>query len=219
MQYQNLLILGASGKVGQLAVKFAKERNYNITAVVRSRASIKNGKNINIIQGSVLDEDVLEKAIQGQDAVLSCLGIKRKSQSNPWSPLASPSHFTESVVVKAIPIMEKNGIQRFIAISSAGVGDSWDSVTPFLKFLIRSSNVKYAIEDFEKMENILFNSNIDSLTVRPVGLVDEESTNQAILVTQFKMSSKISRSDVAKWMLNALKREEQFKNPSEMIGW
>jgi len=218
MKYKKLLILGASGKVGQWAVKMAKERGYNITVVVRSKASMEKLKDVNVIQGSVLDDGILEKAMQGQDAVLSCLGIKRKSQ-NPWSALASPADFMETVVKKAVPIMKKQGIQRVIVVSAAGVGDSWSAVSSFMKFLVRSSNVKYAFDDFDNMEKLLLNSDIDSLSVRPVGLVNDESNNRAKIVDHFKMSSKISRSDVAKWMVDALEREEHFKNPSEMIGW
>ena len=219
MKYKNLLILGASGGIGQWAVKIAKERGYNITVVVRSKASIEKIEGLNVLQGNVLDSDVLEEAMQGQDAVLSCLGIKRKTQGNPWSALASPTDFTEMVAKKTVAIMKKKDIQRLIVISAAGVGDSWSAVSPFMKILIRSSNIKFTFDDLDNMEKILHNGNIDSLAVRPVGLVNGESSNRAKIVDRFKMSSKISKSDVAKWMLDALEREERFKSPTEMIGW
>jgi len=38
-------------------------------------------------------------------------------------------------------------------------------------------------------------------------------------VNQFNISTRISKSDVAKWMVNALEREERFEKPTEMIGW
>ena len=219
MEYKKLLILGASGKIGQSVVKIATELGYDVSVVVRSKTSVENIKNITIIEGSVLDTDILEKAIQGQDAVLSCLGIKRTSQSNPWSPLASPSNFTESVIKNALPIMTKHGIKRFVGISAAGVGDSWDTVSPLMKFIIRSSNIKLAFADFDKMEKALLTSNIDSLTVRPVGLVDGNKNTDAKIVSNFKMSSQISRKDVAEWMMDALERKGTFNKSSEMIGW
>ena len=48
MKYKNLLILGASGGIGQWAVKIAKERGYNITVVVRSKASIEKIEGLNV---------------------------------------------------------------------------------------------------------------------------------------------------------------------------
>ena len=115
--------------------------------------------------------------------------------------------------------MKKQGIQRIVAVSAAGVGDSWTAVTPFMKFLVRKSNVKYAFDDFDNMEKLLLNSGIDSLTVRPVGLVDKEPSSPAKIVDRFKMSSQISRIDVATWMMDALERKERFNQSSEMIGW
>jgi len=219
MRNKNLLIMGASGGVGQWAVKMAKERGYNVTVVVRSKASIETIEGINVIEGSVLDSDVLEKAMKGQDAVISCLGIKRKNQKNPWSAITSPPDFTEMVVKKTVAIMERQGIERFVAISAAGVGDSQGKVNAFMNFMIRSSNVRIAFDDYDKMEKIFLKSNIDSLAVRPVGFVEGQPTNDAKIVDRFKMSSKISKSDVAKWMIDALEREAPFKTPSEMIGW
>lgn len=219
MKCKNLLILGASGGIGRWAVKIARERGYNITAVVRSKASIDKIDGINVLEGSVLDSDVIESAMHGQDAVLSCLGIKRKNQENPWSALASPTDFSEMVTKKTAAAMKKQGIQRLIVVSAAGVGDSWGSVSAFMKFMIRASNVKLSLNDFKNMENVLLTSDIDSLAVRPVGLVEAQPSDRATIVDHFNMSSKISKGDVAKWMLDALEREKRFNAPSEMIGW
>lgn len=216
---KNILILGASGKVGQGVVKLAKEKGYTITVVVRSEVSMSNFTDINCIVGNVLDQSILENAIEGQDVVVSCLGIKRKSQSNPWSPLASPENFTEMVAEKAIPILKKHGVKRMVMISSAGVGDSWSQVSGAMRFLLSRSNVKYALNDFYKTEQVFIKSGIDYLSVRPVGLVDEEKDQQPKIVDHFKMSSKISRQQVAEWMMDAVERKGEFKNPTEMIGW
>lgn len=218
MKNKNILILGASGKVGQEVVKLAKENGYTITVVVRSKESMSKFSDINCIEGSVLDEPTLERAIIGQESVVSCLGIKRKSQSNPWSALASPENFTESVAEKAIPILKKHGVKRMVMISSAGVGDSWRKVSGGMRFLINTSKVKYTLNDFYKSEQAFIKSGIDFLAVRPVGLVDEDKNQQPKLVEHFKMSSQISRQHVAKWMMDALERKGEFKNPAEMIG-
>ncbi|MCG8326153.1 MAG: NAD(P)H-binding protein [Chitinophagales bacterium] len=218
MRNKNLLILGASGKIGKWVVQLTKERGYNITAVVRSKSSMDGIDGIKVIQGSVLDKEILEEAIEGQNYVLSCLGIQRKSP-NPWSGLSSPPNLTESVIKNGLPMMEKNGVERIVVVSAAGVGDSWNRVNTLLKGIIKTSSIAKTYKDFENSEKLLEQSRIESLAVRPVGLVDEESTNQAKIVEHFSMSSKISRKDVAKWMVDALERKEKFDKPSEMIGW
>lgn len=219
MKYKKLLVLGASGGIGKWVVEMGQERGYEITVVVRKKASMDKFQNINIIQGNVLDSDVLKQAVEGQDFIISCLGIKRESQSNPWSTIASPSDFTEMMTRKALPFIKEQKIKRFIAVSAAGVGDSWGSVSWPMKFLIKKSNVKIAFSDFDKMENILHESDIESLSVRPVGLIDKTPSNKAKIVNEFSMSSRISKSDVAIWMLDALERKDSFSTPTEMIGW
>lgn len=219
MENKNLLILGGSGKVGQWVVKIAKKRGYNITVVVRSKTSIAHIKGIHIIEGSVLDEKILERAILEQDMVVSCLGIKRESQSNPWSKIASPEDFTGFIAEKMIPILKKHGIKRVVLMSAAGVGDSWQTLSGLMKLLVKSSNIKLTFNDFNNMEKAFVKSRIDCLSVRPVGLVDTETDNQPRLVNHFKMSSQISRKDVAQWMMEALERKGAFKQPNEMIGW
>lgn len=218
MKNKNILILGASGGVGKWALKLARERAYNITVVVRSAQSIQHTDDIRVIVGSVLDKEVLEKAIQGQDMVLSCLGIKRKNQKNPWSPLVSPENFMENVINNTIELMQRYQVNRLVTISAAGVGDSWQSVSSFMKFMIKSSNVKYAYNDFNKMENIMRSSDIDSLSIRPVGLKDGPPESKAKIVNRFDMSTYITKSDVAGYMLDALERPEQYGKPEEMIG-
>lgn len=219
MNNKNLLILGASGKIGKWAVQLAQERGYNITVVVRSKSKMANISGIKIVEGSVLKTEILEQAIEGQDMVLSCLGIQRKSAENPWSGLASPPDFTASVMKAGIPIMEKNGVNRIVVVSAAGVGDSWTTVHPVLKGIIKTSSIKKTFKDFENTEKLLKQSAIESLSVRPVSLVDETGSQEAKIVEQFLMSSKVSRKDVAKWMMDALERKEQFHASEEMIGW
>ncbi len=219
VKYKNLLILGASGGIGQWVVKIAKERGYSVTILVRSKTSFDKAEGLNVIEGNVLDSNVLEKVIQGQDAVLSCLGIKRKSKANPWSAIVSPSNLTEVVAKTTVEAMKRHGVQRLIVISAAGVGDSWKNVSSFMKFIIRSSSIKLSYNDLDNMEKILQSSDIDSLAIRPVGLVDGQPSNRAKIVSHFKVSSKISKGDVAKWMLDSLEKETRFSSSSEMIGW
>lgn len=219
MEKKNLLILGGSGKVGQWVVNLAKEKGYAITAVVRSKSSLEHINGIRIIEGSVLDNAILKKAIKGQHLVISCLGIKRKSQSNPWSELVSPLNFTEAVANNLVPLMETEGIKRIVAMSAAGVDDSWSLMSGGMKFIVKFSNVKHAFNDFGKMEKLLAKSKVESLVVRPVGLVDKESEKQAQIVDRFEMSSQISRKEVAQWMIDGLERKELINHVNDMIGW
>ncbi len=231
MKYKKLLILGGSGAIGLWLVKMALARGYSLTVVVRSKdkfiQSLKDFialqpeavAGIKIIEGDVMNAHVLEQAVEGQDAVLSSLGLRRKNQANPWSAVVSPKDLTERVAKLLLPVMEQAKVSRFIAVSSAGVGDSWKNISHFMKFMVASSKIKVTYDDLDKMESVLACSDIDSLSIRPVGLVEAEPSQRAQIVDRFTASSQIAKSDVAQWMLDALARESRFSSPTEMVGW
>lgn len=218
MIYKNLLILGASGKIGKLVLNEAIERGYNVTVIVRSKSKIKENGNVQLIEGSVLDDNVLTEAMKGQDAVVSCLGVLRENQANPWSKVVPPANLTELVADKTLNLMSEFGVKRLISISAAGVGDSEKILTFPMKTLIKLSNVKVSFADLFNMEATMKNSSIDTLALRPVGLKDGDPSNTAKIVDKCGMSSQISRSDVAIWMLDALERKEIYTNSTEIIG-
>jgi len=219
MNYKNLLLLGATGGIGKWVLKMAREKGYDITVVVRSANKLEITEGIKIIEGDVHDPETIKKAMEGRDAVISCLGIKRKTQNNPWSPLASPTNLAELAIQNVISIMKEQEVNRLITISAAGVGDSISTLSPLMKFMVKRSNIKYTFQDFDRVEKLMKNSGLDSLAIRPVALVDSEWSNKAKIVDKFKMSSKISRAEVAQWMMNSLERPGTYKTSTEMIGW
>ena len=120
--------------------------------------------------------------------------------------------------VGIVDAMKANGIERLIVISSAGVGDSWETVDAELRTVIQGSNVGKIFLDLNNMEEILVNSGLDTLAVRPVALVNGEATGVAQIVERFEKTSKIFTGDVAQWMLDAVERSAPFDQRTEMIG-
>ena len=154
-----------------------------------------------------------------QDAVVSCLGIRRKTH-NPWSAVASPTDFTSQSARIIVQAMQSHGVRRVVAISSAGVAESWSRVGLVMKSLIRTSNIAVSFRDMAEMEKVYSQDGIDSLCVRPVGLVNNVQANkQTGVVPYFGLFSQIARKDVATWMLDAMERPQPFENQAEMIGW
>jgi uncharacterized protein YbjT (DUF2867 family) len=219
MKHKNLLVLGASGACGRWVVQMGEERGHRITAVVRSSTKYERRQDIQVIEGNVLDADTVVKAMKGQHAVVSCLGIRRKT-SNPWSAVVSPADFTSQSARIIMQAMQSNDVRRVVAISSAGVGTSWSRVGLAMKLLIRGSNIAVSFRDMAEMEKVYSQDGIDSLVVRPVGLVNKGQANkQTSVVARFGLSSQIARKDVATWMLDAIERPEPFETQAEMIGW
>jgi putative NADH-flavin reductase len=220
MKYNNLLILGATGVTGKWVTQLAKDAGYNVTVLVRSKAKLVEIEGINIIEGSVLDQETLDSVVEGQDAVISCLGITRKNQKNPWSELTSPLDLTEKVAKNLTKSMVKHNVTRVIALSAAGVGESRNKMNAMIKFIVSNSNIRYAYKDLSQMEKIFQDSSVESLIVSPVTLVDDKGDDSITkLIGFYGTTSKISRKDVAKWMLSAVERSVEYQSKPEMIGW
>ncbi len=220
MKYAKLLVFGASGACGGWVVDLAKARGHHVTAFVRSTAGFTAPEGVQVVEGSVLDADAVDHVMGGQDAVVSCLGIRRKNPANPWSALASPANLTSGSARNIVRAMQKRGVQRIVAISAAGVGDSWDQMSAVMKFLVRRSNIAVSYRDMDQMEQLYRRSDLDTLMVRPVGLTNADKTsNRTGIVERFGLSSQMPRSDVAQWMLDAVERPAPFRHREEMIGW
>jgi NAD(P)-dependent dehydrogenase (short-subunit alcohol dehydrogenase family) len=85
----NVTIFGASGGVGRELVEQAVARGHRVRAVVRRPAWVPCGAKP-VLVDDVTDPARVAEVTRGADAVLSALGLRRRSRRNPWSPLASP---------------------------------------------------------------------------------------------------------------------------------
>ena len=163
MKHNNLIVLGASGETGKWVAQMAIERGHNVTALVRSKELIEERDGLEITQGDVSGTATIERAVEGKDAILSCLGIRRKAASNPFSPLLSPIDFTASCAPGIVNAMKTHGVARLIATSAAGAGDSRDKVDPITRLLFRVSKLSVTLGDSENMEEVYANSGLAAL--------------------------------------------------------
>lgn len=214
----NILVLGATGNTGRQFLAKALAKGHTITAIVRDASKLEAHDGLTVIQGEISDDGLLDVASSQADAVISCLGIRKKDPSDPWSALLAPEDFMQRSATIIVDAMKKRGISRLVAISSAGIGDSWDSVDPDLRGVIESSNVGKIFRDLNNMEEVMESSGLDTLAVRPVALVNGDATGEVKLVDRFEKTSKITTGDVAEWMLEAVERTGPFAQRAEMIG-
>jgi hypothetical protein len=72
-----LLIFGATGGTGRALVEQALEQGHVVTAFARDPAKVRTThKNLHVVKGDVSNYGSVDAAINGQDAVLSALGVK-----------------------------------------------------------------------------------------------------------------------------------------------
>ncbi|HEX6058657.1 MAG TPA: NAD(P)H-binding protein [Gemmatimonadaceae bacterium] len=212
-----LLILGASGGCGRWLTRLAAERGHDVVVLVRASAGFEAPDGVVVHRGDVTDPSALDRALTGRDAVLSALGLRRAGRS-PWAPLRSPPDLTERAMRALVPAMGRRGVERIVAISAGGVGDSLARLGWPVRRLVATGNVGVAYRDLERMERVLEESGLDWLAVRPVTLADGEPRRAARPVERYGLTSSVRRSEVAAWMLDAVERPAPFAERRVLLG-
>ncbi len=193
-----LIIFGSTGGTGRQVVTQALEQGHDVTAFARSPEKLdQKHEKLKVVQGNILDFPSVERAIQGQDAVLCTLGMSMKDKT------MLRANGTKNI----IRAMEKTGVKRFICQSSAGVGDSSDMLPFLMKYLIVPFMLRRAFADHEIQENYIKESQLDWIIVRPAALTDGEHTGSyqhGYTADNKTVTNKISRADTADFMLKQL---------------
>ena len=191
-----LLIFGSTGSIGRQLVKQALEHRHIVTAFARDplKLGVKHD-NLKVVQGDVMDWPSVEKAVEGQDAVLCSLGAGAKGTVR--------SGGTGNI----IRAMEKAGVRRFICQSTLGVGDSWDNLSFLWKYIMFRGLLRQAYADHVSQENYVKQSHLDWTIVRPAAFTDGNHSceyRHGFAGTDKTTRLKISRADVADFMLKQL---------------
>ena len=199
-----LLIFGASGSVGRKLIKQALDEGHKVTAFVRNpeKLGIKHA-NLQILQGDVMDSASVERALQGQEAVLAALG----------SPPLKNANVRSEGTRQIVRAMEKIGVRRLVSLSTLGAGDSWNMLPLKYKILF-STLLRKAFAAHEVQENYINESQLDWTIVRPGEFTDGERTGEyrhGFPITDKTIKAKISRADVADFMLKQLTEDTYLR--------
>jgi len=211
----NILILGATGRTGRLFAQAAVSNNHKVTAIIRDKTK-STVPGVTYLEGSPMDEKLLNTALKGIDAVMVSLNINRTSD-NPFAKVISPLTLISDSVRALIPAMEKSGVRRIITLSAFGVGDSWKEMPLVTRWFIRYSNLWKAYQDHDRQEQVLRQSDLDWTIVRPVMLNDKDVDEYKAIIGK-PSSGFISRKGVAKFILDAVESGKYEKQVVTLNG-
>ncbi len=204
-----ILILGSTGGTGQQIVKQALEQNLEVTAIARAPSKLSlSYEKLTVIKGDVLDKDVLIKALEGKDVVLSALGVGKALKSND---------LISNVASILIPAMNATNVKRLIFISAFGVGETFIQAD-FIQKIIFRLVFKNVYTDKSKADDQIRKSTLEWTLVYPVLLTDGPGTGKYKVGEKLQMKGipKISRTDVAEFMLRQL-TDNTFLKKSPLI--
>lgn len=192
-----LVIFGAAGGTGRIVVEQALAEGYEVTAFDRHPAALNiEHPKLKLVQGDVFKSDDVEKAVEGQDAVICVLGVP------PTVTIPVCSAGTENIV----EAMQKYGVKRFIcqsAFAVAALDGEWTEVPWMVPLLTLSPKVKAMFADKVRQEKIVRQSDLDWIIVRPARLTNGPGTGHYTSgdPLHIGMNAKITRADVADFLL------------------
>ncbi|RAS83659.1 NAD(P)-dependent oxidoreductase [Priestia endophytica] len=198
----NILILGATGRVGGQIVTHALHDRHHVTVLVRTPEKIQiNNENLTIIQGNVLNKDDIVRATDGIDVVISALNTDGTTTLSESMPLI-------------IEAMQNEGIQRIITIGTAGILQSRTNPN-LLRYQSNESKRKSvrAAKEHHKVYNMLKQSTLEWTIVCPTYLPDGESVGKYRVARNFLPPGgvEISVSDTAEFTFNQMKNSDYTK--------
>ncbi|RPJ75467.1 MAG: SDR family oxidoreductase [Alphaproteobacteria bacterium] len=198
-------IFGASGPTGKLAVQQALAQGHQVTAFVRNPEKFtQSHPGLTVIKADALIPSTFENYLKGHDVVLSALGIGQSFKDT--------SLYSESGK-NIIEAMRKSRVHKFICLTSGGVEDD-DPSFEFVYKLIFRRLLRKPYDNMKKLESYLQSVNdIDWIIVRPSRLTDTPLTGIYRVSPRYapKGGSKISRTDIAQFMLNQLNSTEWLR--------
>lgn len=201
-----IAIFGASGRTGILTVYQALDKGHQVTAFARKSSSVTiQHKNLQVIQGDIGEYDKVKQAVEGQDVIISALGVETRK------PTTVLSEGTRNI----LRAMKECKVSRFICMSSSGILGN-DAGILFGKIIIPLF-LKQVFLDKVRQMKIIQESNADWVIIRPTGLTDAPKTGKYKITMGSPVSRRIPRADVADFMLK-LMTDKQYDRQMPAIA-
>ena len=203
---ERLLIVGATGGTGRELVGQALERGYTVTAFVRdpSKISVEH-RGLTVIRGDVLAGTSLDAAMRGQEAVLCALGHRR---------YFGPSRILSEGTRNLLRSMEAHAVSRLVCETSLGIGDSAGRMGLYYTLFVIPVILPFYFWDKTRQERLIAESGVEWVVVRPSALTNgamRGNHRHGSSVGSFLLTERISRADVAEFMLNQLESDAYLR--------
>jgi putative NADH-flavin reductase len=195
----NVLVIGATGPLGQEIVASALAAKHSVTALARDPAKTSFPAEVQVARGDVLNRGSLTGAVRGQNAVISSLGSKLSLK-----PTTLLSEGTRNVV----DAMRQAGVRRLICITGIGAGDSQGHGGVVYDHIIQPLLLNQIYKDKTRQEAVVRESGLDWTIVRPAQLTNGPARGAGAYRVLTDLggvtATKIARKDVSAFTVDLL---------------
>ena len=200
-----IIIFGATGSVGRHIVDLALDEGHEITAFARTPHALRiEHENLTLVAGDAFDPVSVSEAVKGHDCVMVTLGSPKLTGK------------IRSVGTKNIlGAMEQHGVKRLICQTTLGIGDSYNNLNFFWKYLMFGMILRRVYDDHVVQEALVKRSSISWTIVRPSSFADGPATGsyKSGFGPQEKgLSLKITRMDIAEFMLRQIDNNKYLRH-------
>lgn len=162
----NITLFGATGRVGSEILKLALRDGHHVTALVRTPSKLPTHNNLSILTGDIRDKELVSKAIENADAVMSAIGTDKTTTLTDAIP-------------SIIEAMKTGNVERIITIGTAGILQSRTNPDVY-RFQSTESKrrLTFAAEEHAKVYEQLKRTDLEWTIICPTYLPDGEATGQ-----------------------------------------
>lgn len=202
-----VLIFGATGGTGLELVKQCLELGYEVSVFVHNNAEALGDliNKVTVYTGDAKDFEIVNSAIVGKDAVMVALG----------AILGKKDAILARSTANIVRSMQENNVKRLVVETGAALVEDKKLLPAVWRVMPSLPPMKSMFDDKAIQEKIVKNSGLDWVIVRPANLTNGVLTKnyRADEALKLHVSSKISRADVAHFMVEQLIYNEWLYKP------
>lgn len=200
-----IAIIGATGGTGRHFLELAVERGHEVTALARNPDKLADAPAaVKRVRADARDPESLAQALAAPfDAVVTIVGASGLREARRVTDLYSVA--TRNLIAA----MKRRGLNRLIAVSSAGVepqpNDGWFYVHVLKRFFLEPMYV-----DMRRMEALIRESDLRWTIVRPPYLIKGAPTGDYRFKKDenFADDKALRRGDLAHFLLRAIEERD-----------
>ena len=190
-----VLILGSTGRIGATTIREVIAAGHDVVALVRAKPA-EDGP-ISYMVGDVTDQNMVDRAVEGTDAVIAALG-----------PRSNTADAVETLAIgmrNLVAAMDRYDVRRLIALSGAGVdavGDRKPLVDRIMSRVVRRF-ARHVVGAKQREFEIFSATDLEWTALRPPFVTDGSAVGYR-LSFELTPGARVTRSDVGKALADQL---------------
>jgi len=207
-----VLLIGATRGIGAQLLQQTLDAGHTVTVLARRPEAVTiSNPLLTVLRGDILEPHVVDSAMQGQEAVCLTIGVPIT-----FSPVTVFSRGTLHVIAA----MQEHRVRRLICVTGIGAGDSRGHGGFLYDCIFKPMLLRTIYQDKDRQEELVRDSGLDWVIVRPAGLTNGLRTGSYRALTDLTgiTSTRISRADVADFIVRELE-ERKYTGQTPLLTY